>query len=232
MWRRIADAIRLDIVGGKLARGEKLPGEMRWPSASRSTATRCGGAIAALAEEGVVRAEQGRGTFVDHARRLSYRIGKRTLPRDWLARRAISSAMLLASRLEQCRRQCRGGAAHQAGCQDHPVRDAVAAPTAGPLSRATGWVDYRRFPDLCRAARSDEPFGDGGVSAPTASPIISRATTHISARHADAEGDPAAETGAGRDPARLGGDRCRRGGAADPVCAEPLSPPTRMELIV
>ena len=28
LWRRIADTIRLDIVGGKLARGEKLPGEL------------------------------------------------------------------------------------------------------------------------------------------------------------------------------------------------------------
>ena len=31
MWRRIADAIRLAIVGGKLARGEKLPGEIILP---------------------------------------------------------------------------------------------------------------------------------------------------------------------------------------------------------
>src|SRR3569623_992659 len=78
MWRRIADAIRLDIGGGKLARGEKLATEFELAArfeVNRHTVRR---ALAALAEEGVVRAEQGRGTFVDQARRLSYRIGRRT----------------------------------------------------------------------------------------------------------------------------------------------------------
>jgi hypothetical protein len=39
MWRRVADAIRLDIVGGKLARGDRLAGEPPSPHASASTAT-------------------------------------------------------------------------------------------------------------------------------------------------------------------------------------------------
>ena len=54
MWRRIADAIRLDIVGGKLARGETLPGEMQLAerfAVNRHTVRR---AIAALTAEGVL----------------------------------------------------------------------------------------------------------------------------------------------------------------------------------
>ena len=85
MWRRIADTIRLDIVGGKRARGEKLPGEMALAerfAVNRHTVRR---AIAALTAEGVVRAEQGRGTFVDQAKRLSYRIGRRTRFSEGLA---------------------------------------------------------------------------------------------------------------------------------------------------
>src|SRR5882724_9572423 len=100
-WRRIADTIRLDIVGGKLARGDRLPGEI--PLAERFAVNRhtVRRAIAALAEEGVVRAEQGRGTFVDQARRLSYRIGKRTRWSEGLAGQARNlERRLLASRID------------------------------------------------------------------------------------------------------------------------------------
>ena len=101
LWRRIADAIRLDIVGGKLATGDRLPGEVELAKrfdANRHTVRR---ALAALQEEGVVRAEQGRGTFVDSARRLSYRIGRRTRFSENLAGQARQlSSELLSSRLE------------------------------------------------------------------------------------------------------------------------------------
>ena len=36
MWRRVADAIRLDIVGGKLVRGDRLAGETTMASAERA----------------------------------------------------------------------------------------------------------------------------------------------------------------------------------------------------
>ncbi|MEO8884271.1 MAG: GntR family transcriptional regulator, partial [Devosia sp.] len=74
LWRQIADAIRLDIVGGKLNEGDKLAGEL--PLAERFGVNRhtVRRALAVLAEEGVVRAEHGRGTFVNEARRLSYPI--------------------------------------------------------------------------------------------------------------------------------------------------------------
>ena len=88
LWRRIADAIRLDIIGGKLASGDRLPTEAVLAerfSANRHTVRR---ALAVLAEEGVVGAEQGRGTFVRSARRLSYPIGKRTRFSEGLAGQA------------------------------------------------------------------------------------------------------------------------------------------------
>src|SRR4051812_4803350 len=78
IWRRIADAIRLDIVGGKLVTGDKLPPESELAerfNANRHTVRR---ALAALQAEGVIKTEQGRGSFVDQAKRLSYKIGRRT----------------------------------------------------------------------------------------------------------------------------------------------------------
>src|SRR5258708_39639930 len=85
MWRRIADAIRLDIVGGKLARGDRLPGEISLAerfAVNRHTVRR---ALAARAQEGVVRGEQGGRTFVDQARRRSHPLRERTPRRARLA---------------------------------------------------------------------------------------------------------------------------------------------------
>ena len=75
LWRQVADAIRLDIVGGKLNAGDKLAGEL--PLAERFGVNRhtVRRALAVLAEEGVVRAEQGRGTFVATRSRSRTRVG-------------------------------------------------------------------------------------------------------------------------------------------------------------
>ena len=57
LWRRIADAIRLDIIGGKLTNGDKLPTEAILAerfSANRHTVRR---ALSVLSEEGIVIAE-------------------------------------------------------------------------------------------------------------------------------------------------------------------------------
>jgi GntR family transcriptional regulator, phosphonate transport system regulatory protein len=185
MWRRIADTIRLDIVGGKLPRGEKLPGEMALAerfAVNRHTVRR---ALAALAEEGVVRAEQGRGTFVDQAKRLSYRIGRRTRFSEGLAGQARNlGRTVLTTSVENA------GANVSAALRIRPGAKTIRFETLSsadgrPLSRASSWVDYRRFPDFAERLQ-DNPsvtvvFRAYGIT------DYSRATTHISARHADAE---------------------------------------------
>src|SRR5690606_41799123 len=82
LWRQIADAIRLDFVGGKLVAGDRLPTESALSErfgANRHTVRR---ALAALAAENIVAAEQGRGTFVRNTRRIASPIGKRTRMRE------------------------------------------------------------------------------------------------------------------------------------------------------
>jgi GntR family phosphonate transport system transcriptional regulator len=183
LWRRIADTIRLDIDGGKLARGEKLPGELVLAerfSVNRHTVRR---ALAALAEEGVVRAEQGRGTFVDQARRLSYRIGRRTRFSEGLAGQARKlESHLLSSSLDNA------GANAAAALKLRPGSKTLRMETLSfadgrPLARATAWVDYRRFPDFAEHFAATHSitaaFRASGVT------DYSRASTHISARHAD-----------------------------------------------
>src|SRR5215471_654136 len=77
LWRRIADELAQDIAGGGYASGERLPGEndmARRFGVNRHTVRR---ALAELTGRGLVRAEQGSGTFVDTAR-LAYPITART----------------------------------------------------------------------------------------------------------------------------------------------------------
>ncbi|MEE2951939.1 MAG: phosphonate metabolism transcriptional regulator PhnF [Pseudomonadota bacterium] len=77
-WRRIADRLESDILSGAIA--VKLPPEVELSkrfSVNRLTIRK---AIAALAEKELVRAEQGRGTFVNdrQERRLAYPVGPTT----------------------------------------------------------------------------------------------------------------------------------------------------------
>lgn len=76
-WRQIADALEGEITAGHLAQGAQLPTEATLAArfaVNRHTVRR---ALAALAERGLVRASQGRGTFVE-APPLAYPIGRRT----------------------------------------------------------------------------------------------------------------------------------------------------------
>lgn len=76
-WRQIADGLEAEIRAGALAAGAQLPTEAALAArfgVNRHTVRR---ALAVLAERGLVRATQGRGTFVE-APRLAYPIGPRT----------------------------------------------------------------------------------------------------------------------------------------------------------
>ena len=185
LWRRIADAIRLDIVGGKLASGDRLPTEAVLAerfSANRHTVRR---ALAVLAEEGVVGAEQGRGTFVRSARRLSYPIGKRTRFREGLRGQAASlSSRSISHRIENATAVVAAALALKPGAK--VVRaEGLSVADGRPISRSTTWLSYRLFPDFAerigRMQSTTDVFASYGID------DYSRASTRISARHADVE---------------------------------------------
>jgi len=182
LWRRIADDIRLDIVGGKLPRGERLPTEAALAerfSANRHTVRR---ALAVLAEEGVVRAEQGRGTFVLEARRLSYPIGRRTRFTEGLAGQARDTRTeLLSSGQENATFNVARGLGINPGTR--VVRLEVLSFADGrPLSRSTSWFAYRRFPAI--AATYAETGSITRALAQLGVEDYVRQSTRISARHA------------------------------------------------
>src|SRR3546814_10999216 len=77
LWRQIAETLEKDIREQVYEPGQRLPTEAELAarfSVNRHTVRR---GIAFLEQEGVLRVEQGRGTFVQE-RMVDYRLGKRT----------------------------------------------------------------------------------------------------------------------------------------------------------
>lgn len=183
LWRQIADAIRLDIVGGKLTSGDQLPTEAALAerfSANRHTVRR---ALAVLAEEGVVASEQGRGTFVRSVRRLAYPIGKRTRFREGLRGQATSLVSeSLSDAIENANARVAAALDLRPGAR--VVRtEGLSSADGVPMSRSTTWLSYRRFPDF--AARLSQLQSTTLVFESYGIADYARAWTRITARHAD-----------------------------------------------
>ena len=88
LWRQIASGLEGEIRRGRLRPGERLPTEHDLAErlgVNRHTVRR---AVAALEESGLVRAEQGRGTFVERSV-LDYAVGRRTRFSESLDREAV-----------------------------------------------------------------------------------------------------------------------------------------------
>lgn len=78
LWRQIGERVASEIADGKLPAGSQLPTEPELASrfgVSRNTVRR---AMSMLEDGGLVRIEQGRGTFVHDTGLVSYEISKRT----------------------------------------------------------------------------------------------------------------------------------------------------------
>lgn len=77
-WQTIRDRLAGDIASGKLAQGTRLPTEPELCAAFGAGRHSVRRAVAALAVEGKLRVEQGRGTFVEAMPLITYQIGRRT----------------------------------------------------------------------------------------------------------------------------------------------------------
>lgn len=97
-WIYVRDAIEQDIVDGRLQPGDQIATEpelIKRYGTGRHSLRR---AIAALAKQGKLSVEQGRGTFVSAPKMLHYELGKRTRLRQNLASQTMDiSRELLAS---------------------------------------------------------------------------------------------------------------------------------------
>ena len=150
LWRRVADDIRSAIHDGSITAA--LPPETDLASrfgVNRHTVRR---AIAALAAEGLVRAERGRGTFVNAARpRIVYPIGARTRFSESMVKQSLepSGRLIRAERVAADATMaelldCRPGAAL------HRL-ESLAVVEGVPLSRSVSHFSAERFPGIIDA---------------------------------------------------------------------------------
>ncbi|WP_421359746.1 phosphonate metabolism transcriptional regulator PhnF [Agrobacterium rosae] len=146
-WRRVADGLRGAIANGEM--GEQLPPETELATqfgVNRHTVRR---AIAALSSDGVLRAERGRGTFVNAAKtRVAYPIGERArfsenmmqqslAPSGRLIHAEIVAADTAQAKLLSC----------DLGSPLHRVEHLAVADGA-PMSRSVSLFSADRFPGI------------------------------------------------------------------------------------
>ena len=149
-WRRVADKIKTAIAEGTM--GERLPPETELAETygvNRHTVRR---AIQSLSAEGLLRAERGRGTFVNAAPpRLAYPIGPRTRfsenvsaqgrrPGGRLIRADTMRADAALAALLDC----------APGAMLHRL-ETLSVANGVPLSIATSHFSVERFPGIVRA---------------------------------------------------------------------------------
>lgn len=89
-WKIIRDHISARISAGELAPGAQLPTEVQLCQMFKAGRHSVRRAVAALAVEGKLRVDQGRGTFVQVAPLISYHIGRRTRFRQNLLEQGIA----------------------------------------------------------------------------------------------------------------------------------------------
>lgn len=183
-WRQIADEIETDIGAGRFAGGVQLPTESQLAQrfgVNRHTVRR---SLAELAARGLVRATQGRGTFVE-AGPIPYPIGPRTRFSEIVSRAGREAGgRLLASAVVPADRRVAEALGLAAAA---PVMrlDTLRSADGTPISIGSGYFPLPRF----------ERFGDAYLAYGTISHALAsrgvadyrRLETRISARPARAE---------------------------------------------
>jgi len=180
LWRQIADRIRFAIGSGEFS--ERLPPEVTLAARFGVNRHTVREAIAALEQEGVLRAEQGRGTFIERKQRLAYPIGVRTRFSEGLQGQAKDRrGILLDNAVEPANER----AAEALGlvAEARVVRlETLAEADGRPVSRATSFFAQDRFAGI------EKVYAESGsvTVALKSFGILDyfRRSTLISARHA------------------------------------------------
>lgn len=148
LWRQIADELKAEVLAGRLGAEEgRLPTEKDLAArfgVNRHTVRR---AIAALTLEGILRADQGRGTFVSQ-RLITYPITARTRFSEIIAAQAREPfGRLLSSAVEAATAE---QAAKLIVAEGTPLvrLETVSEVDGVPLMKATSWFVQQRCPHI------------------------------------------------------------------------------------
>ena len=183
LWRQIADRIRTAIANGDYDATGKVPPEISLAAEFGVNRHTVRSALAALAQEGIVRAVQGRGTLIERKERLNFPISRRTRFSEGIGDQAKEKEGLLLAASEEpatpdlaSRLQLAVGAA--------VIRlETLRKADRRPVSRATAWFPADRFSGIAEAYRDS-----GSITAAFAALGLTdylRVSTEVTAVHAD-----------------------------------------------
>ncbi len=184
LWRQIADRMRREIGEGVLGSDGRMPPEMALAERFGVNRHTVRTAIAALVQEGVLRAEQGRGTFVEGRKRLAYPIRNRTRFSEGLAGQSRGlAADLLDHAIEAAPIDVARALKLASGSP--VIRLETRSHADGrPVSRARSWFDAHRFSGMAEAFERSRSitasFRELGLA------DYLRQSTTVTAQHADA----------------------------------------------
>ncbi len=183
LWRQIGDEIRRGIGAGLADQNGRLPAEAELATRFGVNRHTVRAAIAALVHEGVLRSEQGRGTYVQRQKRLTYPIGARTRFSAGLEGQARDRQIEL---LDQAQEPASATVAAALGLE--PAEEVIRLEMRGladgvPVSRSTAWFRAAQFPEIADHFASTHSITQ--ALALSGVRDYRRASTTIEARHAD-----------------------------------------------
>ena len=185
LWRQIADRIRMAIIAGEYDATGMLPAEIALAEKFGVNRHTVRSAIAALADEGIVQALQGRGTLVVRKERLSFPISKRTRFTEGLGAQAKEmEGLLLSFATEQASVDISNQLKVERDAQVVRI-ETLRKVNRRPVSLSTAWFPADRFEGIAEAYRDS-----GSITAAFKALGLSdyvRVSTVISAVHASAE---------------------------------------------
>jgi GntR family phosphonate transport system transcriptional regulator len=185
LWRQIADRIRQAISAGAYDETGMVASETVLAQQFGVNRHTVRSALAALSQEGIVRAVQGRGTLIERKERLNFPITKRTRFTTGIGEQAREMrGLLLANSEERADSEVARWLNLRLGAMVIRM-ETVRKADGRPVSCATTWFPAERFAGMPATYEKTESitraFSELGLS------DYVRATTEITAAHADAD---------------------------------------------
>nr|WP_232363928.1 phosphonate metabolism transcriptional regulator PhnF [Ciceribacter selenitireducens] len=183
LWRQIADRIRASIAQGDFDATGMVPPETQLAEQFGVNRHTVRSALAALGQEGIVRAVQGRGTMIDRKDKFTFPIARRTRFTEGIGDQARGlEGLLLSSVLEAAGTDLAKWLALEP--QTQVIRlDVLRKADGRALSRSTVWFPAGRFKGIDEAFRRTgsvtRALREYGVD------DYLRAVTEVSATHAE-----------------------------------------------
>ncbi len=186
LWRQIADRIRASINQGDFDEAGMVPPETALALQFGVNRHTVRSALAALGQEGIVRAVQGRGTLIERKERLNFPISKRTRFSQGIGDQAREARSVLVATSREI-----ASAEVARWLKLAPGAAVIRLETIGradhrPVSRGTSWFPADRFADIAEiygaTGSITKAFHELGVA------DYVRVVTEITATHAE-EGD-------------------------------------------